>query len=150
MQETEEIWAWSLGQEDSPEEDTAPHSSVLAWRIPRTEETGGLQSTGAQNWTRLKRFSTHLHTHALSGFRLKGNYGKLEKKWTNSLGAPGCYEPMSFLVFFYFFGIVYTDSCKMSMSNTGNSFILSFNRGAIFTEGCWLFSLKVFSPKLSF
>ena len=38
----------SLGREDPLEEDMATHSSVLAWRIPWTEEPGGLQSTGAQ------------------------------------------------------------------------------------------------------
>ena len=36
----------------------ATHSSTLAWRIPRTEEPGGLQSTGQQSQTRLKRLST--------------------------------------------------------------------------------------------
>ena len=41
MQET---WVWSLGQEDALEEGTATHSSILAWRIPWTEEPGGLQS----------------------------------------------------------------------------------------------------------
>ena len=34
----------SLGREDPPEKETAPHFSTLAWRIPRTEEPGGLQS----------------------------------------------------------------------------------------------------------
>ena len=38
----------SLGQEDPLEEEMATHSSVLAWRIPWTEEPGGLQSTGSQ------------------------------------------------------------------------------------------------------
>ena len=38
----------SLGQEDPLEEGTATHSSILAWRIPWTEEPGGLQSTGLQ------------------------------------------------------------------------------------------------------
>ena len=37
----------SLGQEDSLEEGTAIHSGILAWRIPRTEEPGGLQSVGS-------------------------------------------------------------------------------------------------------
>ena len=39
----------SLGQEDAPEESTATHSSILAWRIPWTEEPEGLQSTGSQS-----------------------------------------------------------------------------------------------------
>ena len=38
----------SLGQEDPLEKKTATHSSILAWRIPRTEESGGLQSMGLQ------------------------------------------------------------------------------------------------------
>ena len=37
----------SLGQEDSLEEGTAIHSGILAWRIPRAEEPGGLQSVGS-------------------------------------------------------------------------------------------------------
>ena len=35
-------WIQSLGQEDALKKGTATHSSILAWRIPRTEETGGL------------------------------------------------------------------------------------------------------------
>ena len=35
----------------------ATHSSILAWRIPWTEEPGGLQSIGSQSWTRLKRLN---------------------------------------------------------------------------------------------
>ena len=38
----------SLGWEDPLEKGTATHSSVLAWRIPWTEEPGGLQSVGLQ------------------------------------------------------------------------------------------------------
>jgi len=38
----------SLGQEDPLEEGMATHSSILAWRIPWTEESGGLQSLGSQ------------------------------------------------------------------------------------------------------
>ena len=39
---------WSLGQEDPLEEEVATHPSILAWRIPWTEEPGGLQSIGSQ------------------------------------------------------------------------------------------------------
>ena len=38
----------SLGWEDPLQEDKATHSSILAWRIPWTEEPGGLQPTGSQ------------------------------------------------------------------------------------------------------
>ena len=40
-----------LGQEDPLEKGMATHSSILAWRIPWTEECGGLQFTGLQSWT---------------------------------------------------------------------------------------------------
>ena len=43
-----ETWVQSLGGEDPLEEGMATHSSILAWRIPWTEEPGGLQSTGMQ------------------------------------------------------------------------------------------------------
>ena len=46
-----ETWSSSLGWEDPLEEDIATHSSTLAWRIPRTEEAGGLQSMWLQSWT---------------------------------------------------------------------------------------------------
>ena len=42
------MWARSLGWEDPLEEGMATHSSTLAWRIPWTEEPGGLQSMGSQ------------------------------------------------------------------------------------------------------
>ena len=45
MQET---WVQSLGREDPLEKGMASHSSILAWRIPWTEEPGGLQSVGSQ------------------------------------------------------------------------------------------------------
>ena len=45
MQET---WVRSLGQEDPLEEGMATHTSILAWKIPWTEEPGGLQSMGSQ------------------------------------------------------------------------------------------------------
>ena len=43
MQET---WVPSMGQEDALEDEMATHSSILAWRIPWTEEPDGLQSVG--------------------------------------------------------------------------------------------------------
>ena len=44
MQELQEMLVQSLGQEDPLELEMATHSSILAWRIPWTEEPGGLQS----------------------------------------------------------------------------------------------------------
>ena len=48
MKELQESQIQSLGQEDPLEEDIETHSSILAWRIPWTEEPGGLQSIGSQ------------------------------------------------------------------------------------------------------
>ena len=56
MQETQ---VQSLSQEDPLEEGKATLSSILAWRIPWTEESGGLQSIGSQSQTRLKGLGTH-------------------------------------------------------------------------------------------
>ena len=44
----QEMWVQSLGWEDPLEKKMAAHSSILAWRIPGTEEPGGLSSTGLQ------------------------------------------------------------------------------------------------------
>ena len=56
----QEMWVQSLGWENPLEEEEATHSSVLAWRIPRAEEPGRLQSMGSQSWTRLSE-----HTRSL-------------------------------------------------------------------------------------
>ena len=48
MQEMQEMWIWSPGQEDSLEEGMATHSSILDGKIPWTEEPGGRQSIGLQ------------------------------------------------------------------------------------------------------
>ena len=65
MQET---WVWSLGWEGPLEEGMATHSSILAWRIPWTEEPGGLQSMGSHRvrhceWLSLSLWYIRLHTH---------------------------------------------------------------------------------------
>ena len=54
-------------QEDPLEEGVTTHSSVLVWRIPRTEEPGGLQSVGSRrvghDWCDFVCAHTHTHTH---------------------------------------------------------------------------------------
>ena len=60
-QETSEMQVQSLGQEDPLEEEMATHSNILAWRMPWTEEPGGLQFMGLQrvrhDWSDL----AHMH-----------------------------------------------------------------------------------------
>ena len=53
----------SLSQEDPLEEEMAVHSSILAWKIPWTEEPSGLQSWGHEESDKLS-MHTHTHTHA--------------------------------------------------------------------------------------
>ena len=61
-----ETWVWSMGWEDPLEEGMATHSSILAWRIPWTEENGELQSMG---WQRIRH-----------GWVTKHMY-KVRRKW---------------------------------------------------------------------
>ena len=46
MQEVQETWVWSLGQEDILKQEMVIYSSSLAWKIPWAKEPGGLQSIG--------------------------------------------------------------------------------------------------------
>ena len=48
MPEAQKTWVPSLGQEDPLEKGMATHSSILAWKIPWTEEPGELQSIGLE------------------------------------------------------------------------------------------------------
>ena len=57
IQEKPETQIWSLGQEDSLEEEMATHYSILAWEIPWIEDPGGLQLRGR------KESDTTEHTH---------------------------------------------------------------------------------------
>ena len=59
MQEEQEMQVQSLGQKDPLEEGIATHSSILAWRIPWTEEFGGLQSTGRKQSDTTERLHFH-------------------------------------------------------------------------------------------
>ena len=62
MQETQETQVQSLDREDLLEKGMATHSSILAWRIPWTEEPGGQQSTGSQRDTTEATARTHAGT----------------------------------------------------------------------------------------
>ena len=69
MQETQEMWVPSLGQEDPLEESMATHSSILAWRVPM--DRGAWRATVhrvTQSWTGLKRRGMHT-TFLLKCFR---------------------------------------------------------------------------------
>ena len=54
-----ETWVQSLSREDPLEKEMAIHSSILAWRIPWTEELGGLESTGRRESDMTERLHFH-------------------------------------------------------------------------------------------
>ena len=74
----------------------ATHSSILAWRIPWTEEPGGLQSMGSQNQTRLTQLSTHTALENLESliyglhFISAGQHCWSEASSTGDIHATGC------------------------------------------------------------
>ena len=62
----QERHGFDLGWEDPLKEEMAPHSRILAWRIPWTEESGGLQSIGLQSQTQLRDWAhtcTYIHMY---------------------------------------------------------------------------------------
>ena len=59
------MWVQSLGQEDPLEEGMATHSSVLAYRIPWTEEPGGLQSIGSHRADMTEATQSGMAQHGL-------------------------------------------------------------------------------------
>ena len=60
-----DTWVRSLGREDHLEKEMATHSSILVWRIPWTEELGGLQPMGLKELDTTER----LHFHFLSSLK---------------------------------------------------------------------------------
>ena len=69
MQET---LVGSLGQKDYLEKRMAIYSTIFAWRIPWTEEPGGLQSIGSQRWDRTERLKLSLFKVDSGNYQTKG------------------------------------------------------------------------------
>ena len=65
MQETEENWVQFLRWEDPLVKEMATYSSILAWKIPKTEEPGGLQSMGHKELDMTEWTHTHTHTEPI-------------------------------------------------------------------------------------
>ena len=78
----QETWVQCLGWEDPLEEDMATHSSILAWKIPWTEEPGGLQAMGSK--TVRQNLVTNTFTFTImSTLVLDLGYQGFLKKWSN-------------------------------------------------------------------
>ena len=85
----QETWVQSLVREDPLEKGMATHSSVLAWRIPWTEEPGGLQSMGSQSRTQLSDSHTIFNKQGVSTSNKNDHHLKNQhlgfKGWTASI-----------------------------------------------------------------
>jgi len=77
-----ETWVWSLRGEDPLEKRTTTHSSILAWRIPWTEEPGRLRSVGFKESHMKERLtlSLYTHTHTHTYIFTKKYYSTIKKK----------------------------------------------------------------------
>ena len=87
VQETQERWVWSLGWDDTLGEGMETHSSILAWRIPWTEEPGGLSPQGHKESDTTEWLSTHAQMlmPGLNAFFLFAfHFGKSSFKFTDS------------------------------------------------------------------
>ena len=76
----------SLSREEPLEEGMATHSSILAWRIPWTEEPGGLQSIGSQRVGHNYSDLTHMHAHIWKELQNHQWQQNAQEKFTKSQG----------------------------------------------------------------
>ena len=83
------IWKsiFTANQWYAAEKAMAPHSSTLAWKIPWTEEPGGLQSMGSLSWSRLSNFTFTFHFHALE--KEMATHSSVLAWWIPGMGEPG-------------------------------------------------------------
>ena len=76
MQEMQEMWVPSVGWEDPLEKKVVTHSSILVWKIPWTEEPGGLQPMGSEEVN--VRANEHTHTLYSQPFNFPLCFGLLQ------------------------------------------------------------------------
>ena len=113
MQETQEVQVWSLGQGGPLDEEMVPHSSVLAWKIPWTEELVGYSPWGCKVSDKTEPLSvrecTHVCTHTHP--HIKGSYYQHDWPWlmltsitwlTLCWGNPYLYSLYLFLIWLKF------------------------------------------------
>ena len=81
----QETWVQSLGREDPLEKGMAPHSSILAWRTPWTEEPGGLQSWGCTELDTTERLTSFDFDFVVVG-RTTWPVGSQFPHWGSNLG----------------------------------------------------------------
>ena len=101
----QEIWVWSPGWGDLLKEETATHSSILAWEIPSTEEPGGPQSTGLQrirhDWAHTCTADVLIQMGGQSKTRLKMQAGdSVNRPWSMCLHLILCQLKRYYLICF--------------------------------------------------
>ena len=84
----------------------ATQSSVLPWRIPRTEEAGGPQSMGSQSWTQLKRHCTHVPTRQPRDPTWKSRWCRQKKMTERHRGTHTWASPQPRLPHLWPFGLI--------------------------------------------
>ena len=79
-----ETWVQSLGREDQLEKEMATHSSIHAWKIPWTEEPGGLQPTGSQrvgrDWATSLHFTSDMSQIGFQSLKATNNQKELPEE----------------------------------------------------------------------
>ena len=79
----QEMQVWSLDWEDPLEDEMTTHSSILAWKIPWTEEPGGLQSVGSQrvryNWDTHTVYLRYVNSQIIIQFKVSLSFGKSQE-----------------------------------------------------------------------
>ena len=83
MQEMQELWVQSLGGEDPLKEEMATHFSILAGKIPLTEEPGGLQSVGSRR-ARHNGVTDRAYTRCFPPFHPWGHFNVFSLKGITS------------------------------------------------------------------
>ena len=77
----QEMWVWSLSQEDPLEKEMTTHSSILAWRIPWTEEPGKLRPRGYKESDTTEQLNTHVMNQQHLWLRI---LNKILQRWPKS------------------------------------------------------------------
>ena len=91
MQETQEMWVWSLGREYTLEKGIETHSSILAWRIPWTEEPGRPQSMGSQR-VRHDKATSHAWQSLCKHTNLRGGWLGESRGFSEAAAGPSAHD----------------------------------------------------------
>ena len=108
------MWAQSLSQQDPLEKGLATHSSILAWRIPQTEEAGGLQPIPSRrvrhDWSDSAHMQKHLQSSSPFIFVIT-----LKQAFWSTYSAQLTVVRMVTETHLYYFNIQFSSTCELSL-----------------------------------